>query len=454
MRDSKLGALFCSQGVFALAFFYALSVGLLIQLVVLPFVMPELDAGHGLLKGGDWLGFHQEAVQLANRIHHEGWAVWELRPQGNAPIGIAAAVYALTGISEPWVLMPLNASLFAVGATCLYMMFALIASHQLAFAATMPYVIFPSAAVIFAQIHKDVWSIAGFALVALVWARFATYSTLGWKDAGIQVMVTLTGVLLIMLVRPYLVQVVLAASVLAMFVIIQPAFTRSKRSVQWWVGIFLSLTILVIFVKSPSGTEVLEAEKSAAEEQATGEQASGEQASGEQAGWTRTELFPAAVDNAFFNFARSRRGFSEGYPHAGSNIDTDVKFHSAVDVVRYVPRALQIALFAPFPDKWRESGSSPGADHMRLVSGIEMAFTYLLLPGVVLLFMRRGLHGPATLVFIQAIVPAIILVMVVSNIGTLYRMRFVNMQLLNGLGMIGWVMWLQHWHTKYRSTQN
>ena len=444
MRDFRFGALFCSQGVFALAFFYALSVGLLIQLVMLPFVTPALDAGHGLLKGGDWVWFHQEAVQLANRIHHEGWVVWELRPQGNAPIGIAAAAYALTGISEPWVLMPLNASLFAVGATCLYMMFALIASHQLAFAATMPYVIFPSAAVIFGQIHKDVWSIAGFALVALVWARFAAYSMLGWKDAGIQVMFALTGVLLILLVRPYLVQIVLAASILAVFVIIQPAFTRTKRSVQWWAGVFLSLALLVFFVKSPSGTEVSETVKPAA----------WEPTAGEPAGWTRTELIPVSVDNVLSIVAGIRRGFSEGYPHAGSNIDTEVKFRSAADVASYMPRALQIALFSPFPDMWRGSGFSPGADHMRLVSGIEMAFTYLLLPGVVFLFMCRGLHGPTTLVFIQAIVPAIILAMVVSNIGTLYRMRFVNMQMLNGLGMIGWVMWLQHWHAKYRSIQN
>lgn len=212
MKHLKLGNLFCARGVFALAFFYSLSAGLLIQLVILPFVMPALDAGHGLLKGGDWVGFQQEAVQLANRVHHEGWAVWELRPQGNAPIGIAAAAYVLTGISEPWILMPLNAGLFAVGATCLYMMFSLLAPHRLAFAATMPYVFFPSAAMIFGQVHKDVWSIAGIALVALVWVRFAAYSMLGWKDAVMQVILVLAGVLLIWLVRPYLVQVVLAAS--------------------------------------------------------------------------------------------------------------------------------------------------------------------------------------------------------------------------------------------------
>lgn len=438
MSDFRFGALFCSRGVFALGFFYALLVGLLIQLVMLPFVMPALDAGHGLLKGGDWLWFHQEAVQLANRIHHEGWAVWELRPQGNAPIGIAAAAYALTGISEPWILMPLNAGLFAVGATCLYMMFALIASPQLAFAATMLYVLFPSAAVIFGQIHKDVWSIAGIALVALVWARFSVCRMLGWKGAGIQVMLALTGVLLVWLVRPYLVQVVLAASILTVFVIARAGFSRShrvKHSLPWWAGVISTITLLVIFIfVNPTGVS---------ETSETSETV-------EPVAWNRTELIPVSIDNALSKFAERRRAFTEGYPHAGSNIDTEVQFHSAVDVVRYIPRALQIALFAPFPDMWGRTGVSPGAKYMRIVAGIEMAFTYLLLPGVVLLFMRHELGGTTTVALIQAAVPIIILALVVSNLGTLYRMRYAYMQLLNGLGLIGWVMWLQHWNTRPR----
>ncbi|MBD3812290.1 MAG: hypothetical protein IE917_08715 [Betaproteobacteria bacterium] len=436
MSDFRPRKLLCAQGVFTLAFFYSLSVGLLVQLVILPFVLPALDAGQGLLKGGDWIWFQQEAVQLANRIHQEGWVVWELRPQGNAPIGIAAAAYAFTGISEPWILMPLNAGLFAVGATCLYMVFTLIASYQLAFAATMPYVLLPSAAVIFGQIHKDVWSIAGIAMVVLVWGRFSAYRILGWKDAGIQVALILTGVLLVWLVRPYLVQVVLVTSILTVFVVASTGLTRrdhAKNSSQWWFGVILSIVLPLAFMQSLSGIEVLRVSGGV-----------------EPIAWHHTELIPRPVDNALSQFAERRRAFTEGYPHAGSNVDTEVEFHSAIDLARYIPRALQIALFAPFPDMWGGGGASPGAEHMRLVAGIETTFTYFLLPGVLMVFMRREIRCTTAVALIQTTIPIVILALVVSNVGTLYRMRYAYLQLLNGLGLIGWVMWVQHWNIKFR----
>lgn len=445
-----------------MAFFYALSVGLFIQLGLLPFLMPALDAGHGLLKGGDGIGFHQEAVKLANRILYEGWAVWELRPQGNAPIGIVAAAYVLTGIREPWVLMPLNAGLFAVGATCLYMMFSLIAPHRLAFAATMPYVLFPSAAIIYGQIHKDVWSIAGMTLIALVWVRIAAYSKLNWKDTGIQAMLAFTGVLFVWLVRPYLVQILLVASILTVLAIAFGLFTNSdknKFSIHRVIRIALPLIFLIAFVKMPLGSGVQEIVLSKEKELETQElvlSKEKEPATGELI-WQPARLTKFAeyhLSKVVSKLAVDRRRFTKGYPDAGSTIDTEEEFHSASDVVRYIPRAFQIALFAPFPEMWRERGSAPGADHMRLVSGIEMAFTYLLLPGVVLLFLCRGIHSRTTVILIQAIVPVLILALVVSNVGTLYRMRFVNLQMLNGLGMIGWVLWLQHWNTKDRRIQD
>lgn len=437
MRNFRFGALFSARGVFALVFFYSLSVGLLIQLVILPFWMPALDAGHGLLKGGDWIWFHREAVQLAERIRQEGWAVWQLRPHGNAPIGIAAAAYALIGISEPWVLMPLNAGLFAICATCFYLMFTLVAPRQLAFAATVPYVFFPSAVMIFGQIHKDVWSIAGFSLIALVWARFAAHTAPGWKDVVLQVMLALSGELLIWLVRPYLVEVVLAASVLTVSVIaVRAVFTRGagpRHSLQWWIGIAASITLLVTCVWLPTGNQ-------------------GTKISERRANfvWSRTDLIPASADIALSKLGGSRRGFTEGYPNAGSNIDTEVQFHSAADVVKYIPRALAIGLFSPFPNMWSETGVSPGAERMRLLAGIETVFAYLVLPGVLLLFIRRGPHGTTTVLLIQAVVPLIVLALIVSNVGTLYRMRYGYWQMLMGLGMIGWGMWRRKWDTKCR----
>src|SRR5690348_7918500 len=68
-----------------LAFAVALAVGLFIQLVLLPYILPGLHAGHGLLRGGDWIGFHEDGLALAQQIAQHGWQAFELRPRGQAP---------------------------------------------------------------------------------------------------------------------------------------------------------------------------------------------------------------------------------------------------------------------------------------------------------------------------------------------------------------------------------
>ncbi|EKD98024.1 MAG: hypothetical protein ACD_23C00617G0001 [uncultured bacterium] len=451
MRNFTLGS--GAQGVFALAFFYALSVGLLIQWVLLPVLMPGLDAGHGLLKGGDWVRFHQEAVLLAERIHHGGWAVWELRPQGNAPIGTAAAFYALTGVSKPWVLMPLNAGLFAVGAGCLYSIFACIASSRLAFIATLPYLMFPSAAMIYGQMHKDAWSIAGSLLVNLVWVRFAVSGKLSWRSLLNQVAFVLVGVWLVWVVRPYLVKVLFAASALVVLMFVVRAIfrlggLREGHTVRWWLGIVLCLMSIVFFAKLQSGVNVLEV--------ATPEVATPEVATPGVEGiglvGRLAESVMAQSNNFVSGVVGARHGFATLYLHAGSNIDTGVQFDSFADMLRYVPRALQIGLFAPFPEMWGGAGVSPGADRMRLLAGFEMALAYLLLPGIVLVFMRREHSGTSAIILSQALVPIILLALVVCNVGTLYRMRYCYWQILIGLGVIGWGIGFQRWNARGRKT--
>lgn len=410
------------SGVFALTFVYALSVGLLIQWVVLPMLLPGIHAGHGLLAGGDWVVFHQEADLMAQRIQKMGWAAWELRPGGNAPIGIAAIVYAMTGIHQPWVVLPLNALLFALGAACLFLMFSGIAPPRVAFFASLPYVVFPSAAMLYGQIHKDVYSIAGSALIILVWVRFAARKPSSPGGTGGRILVTALGAFLIWLVRPYLIQVVLVASLSVVLVLaIQATLNRTgydKRPVRWWLGLFACLGVLAVGASVPTGG------------------AAGEGALAMPPPCPSTE--DGAVANLVCRLNYARLGFA-GQHHAGSNVDIGVNFRSLSDVAKYVPRALQIGLLAPFPDMWSAQGVMPGAGMMRRIAGVEMMIAYALLFGICLWFMcNRGLRGEGLLIVVQAVIPLLVLTLVVCNVGTLYRMRYGYWQLLLGLGAVGW----------------
>ncbi len=51
-----------------LLFFVTTAVmALIVQLLILPVIFPALHAGHGLVVGGDWIGFHQIAQELAEK---------------------------------------------------------------------------------------------------------------------------------------------------------------------------------------------------------------------------------------------------------------------------------------------------------------------------------------------------------------------------------------------------
>jgi hypothetical protein len=114
----KNAYLFRLSTVWAGIFVYTLIAGLVLQLVILPFVLPSWHAGDGVLKGMDGPKFHAIASGRAERIDTEGWGAWELQPGRQAVAGIASALYALF-VPVPAVLLPLNAALNATAAVCM-----------------------------------------------------------------------------------------------------------------------------------------------------------------------------------------------------------------------------------------------------------------------------------------------------------------------------------------------
>ena len=132
-----------------------------------------------------------------------------------------------------------------------------------------------------------------------------------------------------------------------------------------------------------------------------------------------------------------RAGFKRRYPNAaGSNIDTDVQLNSMGEIIRYLPRALAVGLFAPFPDMWLTTGNLTGVKG-RLFSGMETLMMYVieLLALVALWQARRRL--PAWLLLLIVLMGVTALGLVVVNVASLYRMRYVFLTLLIILGAKG-----------------
>lgn len=125
----------------------------------------------------------------------------------------------------------------------------------------------------------------------------------------------------------------------------------------------------------------------------------------------------------------ARGRFIRLYTDAGSNIDNDVQFYGPADILRYAPRAAAIGLFAPFPDMWFTSGKTVGSAG-RLLVGVETLLMYLVeaLALCGLWFGRRRLS--AWLFFLLSAVGVFALGLVVTNVGALYRIRYLFLIML------------------------
>jgi hypothetical protein len=144
-----------------------------------------------------------------------------------------------------------------------------------------------------------------------------------------------------------------------------------------------------------------------------------------------------------------REQFAAKYPDARSNIETDVKLATNADLIRYLPRATEIGLLAPFPNMWFDMGSSVGSMG-RMLSGLETLLMYAVEAlGVVGLWQgRRQLS--AWLLFSIAAMGTIALGLVMVNVGTLYRLRYLFLILLIILAA-GGITHLFDWFMKKRS---
>ena len=125
-------------------------------------------------------------------------------------------------------------------------------------------------------------------------------------------------------------------------------------------------------------------------------------------------------------------------PEAGSNIGRHVSFQGPGDIFRYVPRAIQIGLAAPFPAMWFSSGQAT-EKLGRWIAGVETGLMYvgLLLAAFGVWKERRN---PAVLLVSFFVFCGITLLgLVVVNIGALYRQRYIFWFLLIILAVQGFV---------------
>jgi hypothetical protein len=125
----------------------------------------------------------------------------------------------------------------------------------------------------------------------------------------------------------------------------------------------------------------------------------------------------------------------------GSRIDSNLRTSNRHDLILYVPRALEVGLFAPFPNMWFRPGQEVGSIG-RLLAGIETFLTYVIECLALFGLWQARRHLAAWFLAVFLVLGAVALGLAVNNIGALYRLRypFWIFLVIMGAGGVGWLI--------------
>lgn len=418
-------------------FCYSICAALIFQHIILPH-LSSMQSGSGMINN-DANYFDLVATTLAKNIQDHGWSNWTLYPEEGAPgnVAILGALYALFG-HDPSLVIPINAAIHALGGVMIYMLAREISNTKYAgmyagiIAATL-FVIFPSTLTWYGQNHKDTYAITGVLLTLLVWMK-ALKSPPNMQDWLSLAVVSFIAVILVGMVRPFLLKLLLIfGAVILMVIVTSNILGRSRNLIKpsiFFLFFLLCLLAGIHFAKVLGGQQA----------DATYEKWQDNTQKVDQGWyWSSTSWMPSGIENYIESAARTRAGLiSYGEDvKAKSMIDEDIAPRNIYEVVTYLPRAYQVALFAPFPSSWFEIKSIT-----RMASAAEMIVYYFSLPGLLILLYHNR-KPPVILAIAFSSFFLLIYGFTQANLGTLYRYRYAYTSILLMLGVLGWVTWLE-----------
>lgn len=168
----------------------------------------------------------------------------------------------------------------------------------------------------------------------------------------------------------------------------------------------------------------------------------------------------ARLDHTLRAIACTRDGLMRNAPNAKSNIDADMRFSSAKDVLVYLPRAAQVGVLAPFPNMWFTDGASKASRMFRLIAAAETLAMYIALLGIALSLIlivsgqiNIGLDRYVALIALIGFsgVWVGVYALATGNIGSLYRVRVPIMLLWMAMGLCCWRLNLFWWQNKSKA---
>ena len=398
----------------------------------------------------DAFGDHIIAGSLADILREGDYSGWWALPVHSTPayVKIYSVFYYLLGKS-PLSLIPLNAALYLFVVLMTFSVRKALFSESVGFWSAVLVGMLPSFLLHATHSAKDSISIGGLLLILHAITLFIKGAQ-SKRSISILVANASVGFWILWLFRPYMLQLAGFLWFCALVIGVIRGL-RKKRKYGRTIGLGLILFIVFGVVSgswcydwSRALFDVVRGEKSTFDPKAEAEYC--KRAKMEDDGFCLAGCpgvgRPAFNKGIYSPFCRlmmiehARWKFRNTSPESTSNIDRKISFRSPGDILRYMPRAIQIGLLAPFPRMWFSPGGASGRVG-RLIAGVETGLMYV---GLLLAFFciwKERSNPPVWLMSFFILYGVTLLGLVVINIGALYRHRYIYWFLLIILAVQG-----------------
>ena len=419
--------------ILGLVFFcFSVSAALIFQKLLLPNLTSILAPGTTLTTDSAY--FDSVAVEMAQQIKQHGWNSWHMFPNDHTTVhvSILAALYAVFG-HDTTLAIPLNALFHAFGGVLVFVIAIELSSSYLVgffagIVASCIFVLFPSALNWYGQIHKEGYAIAGLLAILLIWCKGLDASPRTAKFFLLILMSFLTLCFLVTIRAYYFKLFLVFVGVTLIVMIAIRVLFKQKSAWAFFLGVLLTFLPVHIYINSIDGFSGSRSGEAYFEYADTDKDFE----------YHVSDLLPTKLDRLFESAARTRKGLLDFgvKSEANSMIDVDDTPSSAVEIIKHWPRAFQVALLAPFPATWLKETSIA-----RLLASGEMVVIYISLFGLIPLF-KLNRRPQVMLAFFFSAFFLTIYGLIITNVGTLYRVRYIFELIMVLLGVIGWFTYL------------
>lgn len=426
--------------IFMVVSLYAFAAMVIARELVIPSVFPAAVAGN---IPGDPDYYHRLALERVEAIREGGISELQLRPEGQGPAGLASLVYLVN--PSPYSFVLINALSHGLSALMMAMLVMRWFSVRAALVAIAPLVISPYMMVWFSQLNKDSLVLSGVLMLVYGLVRFVTAKErVPVREGMISLLFMGGGVVLLWTMRPYLNQVLLPIiAVLLVFSLGWRAMgghlSFSGGAVFALYGLILIACLGVLGQGAASSETIRRLESFDFDiDGAVGNEASGYREGKSVAArcldrikaevWRDENALPDYVNRKLrammgqrcltFTLLETQKNSTV----LKSMVDVDRWPAGSLEALGYLPRALMLGFFAPWPDDWSYVFRN-GPSFFYMVVPLEAFLLYAGLLGLGFWAWRTRMWVTLISLFLSVGV-SLAYGMTTPFLGVLYRYRF------------------------------